>query len=70
MMVTRRQQQLREDALWAEALREVGILLVALAPLDFAFGDFALRSGLITAILVLIGILFFHAGIRMERTHG
>jgi hypothetical protein len=48
-----------------EGLREVGVLFVALAPLDLAFGD---RVGRLTAtaLFLVAGALFFVWGLVIE----
>ena len=56
----------RREALTAEAVREIGILLVAFAPLDAVFA--APRTDAFSTVLlfVLFGLLFFLIGLRME----
>jgi hypothetical protein len=60
----------REEALTAEAVREVGVLLVALAPLDMAFGPATLHNVAIALSFILVGLFLFILGLRLERRHG
>ena len=69
-MASTTNQRAREDALTAEAIREIGVLLVALAPLDFGFGSFSARTALVALSFVLAGVLLFRIGLRMEVRHG
>ena len=53
-----------------EALREVGVLLVAFAPLDMAFSD-AQRKLPTGALFLGLGVVSFSLAVRLEhrRTH-
>jgi hypothetical protein len=58
----------RREALTAEAVREIGTLLVAFTPLDAVFAP-APSGALGTVLLfVLFGLLLFLIGLRMEET--
>ncbi|MEA3245581.1 MAG: hypothetical protein U9Q74_05440 [Gemmatimonadota bacterium] len=69
-MVLEKERRAREDALTAEAIREVGVLLVALAPLDLTFGNVSLRTVVGALFFVLLGLYCFRVGLRMERDSG
>ena len=47
-------------------MREVGILLFALAPLDFAFTELSLRTALLGLFFMSLGVLLFRDGLRRE----
>jgi len=57
----------RVDALTAEAVREVGVLLTAFAPLDMVFGSPGPRAVVTGLCFFLLGILLCSIGLRMER---
>lgn len=46
------------------------VLLVALAPLDVAFGSATLHNAAIALCFILVGISFFVMGLRLERRRG
>ena len=60
----------RAKALRAEAVREVGVLLVAFSPLDAAFAPVGMRALMIGLIFLLGGLLLFSIGLMMERRRG
>jgi hypothetical protein len=53
-----------------EAVREIGVLLVALAPLDSVFSQDALAAMPILLLFVTVGVTLFLVAIWMERTRG
>ena len=59
-------QRARVDQLSSEAVREVGVLLVAFAPLDTAFAGIGWATGVTGLIFLLLGLLLFGIGTRME----
>jgi hypothetical protein len=59
--------RVRADALKAEAVREIGVLLVAFSPLDAAFAPFGARTLLVGLIFLIGGLLLFGIGLKMER---
>jgi hypothetical protein len=48
-----------------DGLREVGILLFALAPLDYAFAEGSGRA-VLTALFLAAGVLFFCSGLILQ----
>ena len=52
----------RAEELFAETLREVGVLIVVFAPLDAAFGDVPVNTALVAA-LTFAGLLSVACGI-------
>ncbi len=54
--------------LWAEAIRDVGILFFVFAPLDTLFraGHGTWKDWLIALAVALLGLLLIAIGIRME----
>jgi len=50
-----------------DAIREIGVLLIALAPLDAAFAERGALSKLL--IFLLIGGTLFSIALWLERTH-
>ena len=56
-----------EDSLKADAVREVGILLSAFAPLDVALTATSVRTLVVGLTFLLLGISLFYYGLRMDR---
>lgn len=54
--------------LWAEAIRDIGTLLLVFAPLDTLFraGHGTWKDWLIAFAVALLGLLLIAVGIRME----
>ena len=67
-MTARHPRRARESALIAEAVREIGILLIAFAPLDavFAPAEGSRSAGLFFALL---GLVLFVIGLKLERSN-
>jgi hypothetical protein len=63
-------QRARQGALIAEAVREVGVLLVAFSPLDLAFADSGSRPMIAALTFFVIGLVLFGIGLRLERKNG
>lgn len=60
----------REHALTADAVREVGVLLVAFSPLDGVFAGTATSSLLFGLLFFLLGLLLFRMRLKMEGKNG
>jgi hypothetical protein len=58
----------RIEALTAEAIREVGVLFVAFAPLDTVFAPSAPGTFAVALLFLLVGLPLFLIGLRMEST--
>ena len=52
----------RAEELFAETVREVGVLVVVFAPLDAAFSDLPVETALV-AMWTSVGLLFVAGGI-------
>ena len=65
-MALSKRQRAKVEQLNAEAVREVGVLLVAFSPLDAAFAGPGWAIGATGLIFLLLGLLLFSIGTRME----
>ena len=53
--------------LWAEAIRDIGILLLVFVPLDVLLknGQLTKTNWLIALVFVIVGLLLIELGVRM-----
>jgi hypothetical protein len=53
--------------LWAEAIRDIGILLLVFVPLDVLLknGQLTQTNWLIALVFVIVGLLLIELGVRM-----
>ena len=63
-------QRVRVEELISEAYREVGVLLIAFAPLDAVFAGPGWVTSVAGLLFLLLGLLLFGIGTRMEVRRG